>query len=996
MFSNKKYKFVLNDNYKRQNLPSIGQRRNVVPVLSADRIRHIIGNYYYEKDGDIAFHEPQEYPFEFKLGKTVAYDRGETDLPLSVKITPVSLTAKKEVFGPYPTCTDCWQKYIEGEDGDGSIFEVIYDYPTLQMRNYTTEILSRSNIVLRTIVESDMVQRAVDHIASLQDPILKIRLETTLLSKIREMYIKTSAFFISHGTQIGLINSFLGPAIPGQSENKIENLLNILPTTKTIPNFARNGTPPVYTFLSEQFREILVTVMEDVYFKLDLPVTNFESEEFANRVASSLSAEVDFQFNYEAKEYNSYLEESGTPESRIANVYAIAGQTNLIPIILGLREDVQCLEKQIIAFIQDEPLDTLLVTGDNLGPLNNFYPFEFNFPHYARIKFDKQKPRQIASTIQEQELDGFMLRHLSEIQPSELQSFYKTFRQIQDGNASSLIEESVPNERLNTWSVYEWMMQIDQEIFSLQRQLQGVSSPPSGPPGFGPMPQNTFFFGNRNKSVTMAENDVDYYTKLIRFSVFTKQIQDIIKDKNRSYRDILKGVEPHQEVVAYKIEKYQVDDFRLTEGELVDDTIYDKLSELGNPIQTFWFFNSATEDVVEYVDTQIKFNTQYTYVVKAYKLVVGSRYFYLKNNLDLQDIDLPKPSNNVAIQVLPSSNDFLDSGELVFRDVTEDHKKTSDGLCKHSFLAVTAAQPLIYEMPYFIASGKANNSLPIAPDVQFIPYKGIDDEILINFNSMEGEYRTQFVVILDSDQEFYDNLKNQRELDPNELLLFEDDDDISAFEAFRLDYHPFGFEDFKKSFYRKFSTILPDMDKRFSNSFSLLEKIEPNRKYYYMFRTIDSMGQISNPSRIFEVEIINDGGAIYPYIRNVDFRERSAKQNTKDARRIVMISPTILQSLQEPTQVKPATFNGQLSNVQLGIKDEVIWGKTYKMRITSSKTGRKIDINIRPKVRYIESPNDDCGNASPLSDALMEPLSQVGKQTQEFFEEISQRFDSEI
>ena len=147
------------------------------------------------------------------------------------------------------------------------------------------------------------------------------------------------------------------------------------------------------------------------------------------------------------------------------------------------------------------------------------------------------------------------------------------------------------------------------------------------------------------------------------------------------------------------------------------------------------------------------------------------------------------------------------------------------------------------------------------------------------------------------------------------------------------------------------------------------------------------MGQISNPSRIFEVEIVNDGGAIYPYIRNVDFRERNTKQNTKDARRIVMVSPTILQSLPEPTQVKPVTYSGQLTNVQLGLKDEVIWDKTYKMRITSSKTGRKIDINIRPKVTYIESPNDDCGNADPLSETPVKPVEKISEEVQEFFEE---------
>ena len=36
----------------------------------------------------------------------------------------------------------------------------------------------------------------------------------------------------------------------------------------------------------------------------------------------------------------------------------------------------------------------------------------------------------------------------------------------------------------------------------------------------------------------------------------------------------------------------------------------------------------------------------------------------------------------------------------------------------------------------------------------------------------------------------------------------------------------------------------------------------------------------------------------------------------------------------------------QIGNVQVGDVEELIWDKTFKIRLTSKKTGRKIDLNI--------------------------------------------------
>ena len=45
-------------------------------------------------------------------------------------------------------------------------------------------------------------------------------------------------------------------------------------------------------------------------------------------------------------------------------------------------------------------------------------------------------------------------------------------------------------------------------------------------------------------------------------------------------------------------------------------------------------------------------------------------------------------------------------------------------------------------------------------------------------------------------------------------------------------------------------------------------------------------------------------------------------------------------------QKYPNSFKGSLSELKYGIADKPIWGRKFKIRVTSNDTGRKIDINV--------------------------------------------------
>ena len=69
-----------------------------------------------------------------------------------------------------------------------------------------------------------------------------------------------------------------------------------------------------------------------------------------------------------------------------------------------------------------------------------------------------------------------------------------------------------------------------------------------------------------------------------------------------------------------------------------------------------------------------------------------------------------------------------------------------------------------------------------------------------------------------------------------------------------------------------------------------------NKKYYYMFRSVDVHGLLSNPSEVYEIELYNDGGAGYPIIRKYDFTPIDPKTSTKSARKLIQIVPRISQA----------------------------------------------------------------------------------------------------
>jgi hypothetical protein len=106
-------------------------------------------------------------------------------------------------------------------------------------------------------------------------------------------------------------------------------------------------------------------------------------------------------------------------------------------------------------------------------------------------------------------------------------------------------------------------------------------------------------------------------------------------------------------------------------------------------------------------------------------------------------------------------------------------------------------------------------------------------------------------------------------------------------------------------------------------------------------------GNRSNPTHIYEIEIVDNNGQIF-INQSVFSYEHPKEQFTKSGRRFIYIEPTIAQTLLDPNaDVGTAAVNNPPNPSILGTTDiQKVWGKEFKVRLTSKKTGRKVDLNL--------------------------------------------------
>ena len=448
------------------------------------------------------------------------------------------------------------------------------------------------------------------------------------------------------------------------------------------------------------------------------------------------------------------------------------------------------------------------------------------------------------------------------------------------------------------------------------------------------------------------------FIKTLSLISYKGKMSNLAKQHLRTYEEMMNGKPCYSEVVLYRIEK---------------------TDEKNNLIQNFFIPNSNDLDIINYVDTQIKYGKKYKYNIYAHYFVVGTKYWYKARKAftcdELLNEFLSWPNTRREEEWKKDWSEFM-GGQWKNLCGTEDSKKrwraeyrASKGQPGGIFLSsasliATNKWPLavsyvpslqLIEIPYFTKEIEVLDTPPIAPDVEILPYINKDDRLLFNFNRRVDEVMMKPVSLQSTDAPVFEQLRNSQQQTGVKINFKSDSNEpIKAFEVYRINKKPESYKDFAGKLTKTVQTEC------IANSAAFVDKtIKSNRKYYYTFRTIDIHDHFSNPSPVYEVELINDSGYIYPIIKVIEFEEKVKKQLSKPAKKYLYIKPSIIQTEIDPDQFKDFVKTNKsakdLKSVKLGSVSEnidQIWDKKFKVRLKSKTTGRIIDLNFTFKHEF--------------------------------------------
>jgi hypothetical protein len=239
---------------------------------------------------------------------------------------------------------------------------------------------------------------------------------------------------------------------------------------------------------------------------------------------------------------------------------------------------------------------------------------------------------------------------------------------------------------------------------------------------------------------------------------------------------------------------------------------------------------------------------------------------------------------------------------------------------------------------------------PIAPQVDYVGYRGQDNKILITLNSSTGKVETQPEIILEEDKEKFEKNITQQERTDNKIK-FASDDIPAEFELMRLDTEPYSYKDFSNGKIINLSNKIDGVVKFTANSF--VDDIQPNKKYYYITRSKDVHDNISNPTAPIEIQMINENGTIYLIKKEYTFKN-IPKKPTKEFKKYIEIKVA-----ENQASINPQTFNNNSQTAQnlqvyLGNAEKSVWEKQFLLRVTSKTTGKKVDVKF--KFNYMQPP----------------------------------------
>ena len=217
------------------------------------------------------------------------------------------------------------------------------------------------------------------------------------------------------------------------------------------------------------------------------------------------------------------------------------------------------------------------------------------------------------------------------------------------------------------------------------------------------------------------------------------------------------------------------------------------------------------------------------------------------------------------------------------------------------------------------------------PQVTFKTENNSNSEIQIYLSPTKNGTKSDFIELTEEDgnqrqlmQQFYSTKDGK--------FKFHTAVDSGLYEVFRLSYAPESITEFANAKlgeirmpYRSTDAIFRDM-------------VESNEDYYCAFRQINEKGLVSNPTTVFKTRLIVDADDAKVMVETYEFPKAITSQPRTDFKSMMQIKPSVDQILFNESQdalFEKTSLKGTIDQLKLGIQQESVWGRKFKLRVRS-------------------------------------------------------------
>jgi len=325
------------------------------------------------------------------------------------------------------------------------------------------------------------------------------------------------------------------------------------------------------------------------------------------------------------------------------------------------------------------------------------------------------------------------------------------------------------------------------------------------------------------------------------------------------------------------------------------------------------FYIAAQDKEINLFDTQIKYGVEYEYICFSCKLVFGSNVEIAPDPVIIGTGD---GQNRKYLNNSPSIQ--LITAEL-FRD---------------SCAVMQPPQPM--------------------PDVSFFNNKFISNKIKIMASLNANRYVQDFIPLA-PDEETQTEIINEKYRKRRLKDYFHFESEHALFEVFRMDRQPRSYSEFRDSKIAEFKNSVPSTSAFFEDSILI------DKDYYYILRSVNTHGFLSNPTAIYKVRQTKDADETFLSVETIGFLEEDLFQKTLKFQKLLQLVPGTLHTvynLKKEQGFDQETLKGKVDQLSLGMASEPVWGKKFKLRVTSTDTGKKIDLNVTVKLTKHKTSED--------------------------------------